>query len=122
MKCDKVNFHDRSLTGAGMELSRLLSEITVAYEYGEGNDRTMVTADLGSLLRDLAMKVDRLSIRTKTRPTLDDLNRENGVSIVTAVPKVHVRQLEIRQWLQAMNIPFGVPFTAQFVDDLQPSR
>lgn len=148
MKCDKVDFRYRGPdTCAGRHLAELLSEMTITYTYGSGLDKTTVVMDLGSLLRTLDEEVlnkrvekdaapkrwmepspaDPTQFVTRTdaapkRPTLDDLNRENGVSVVTAVPKVHVRQLEIRQWLQAMNIPFGVPFTAQFVDDLQPSR
>jgi hypothetical protein len=41
--------------------------------------------------------------------------------IKTAMPPVHVRRLDIRQWLTAMNLPFGKPITVQFVDDLTPS-
>jgi hypothetical protein len=121
MKCDKVDFQFRGGDGTpGSGVARLLSNMTLSYEYGDGLNKTTVVADLGSLIRELALKVDDLSRRTKpvTRPTLDDLNRENGVSIMTAVPPVHVRDLKVRQWLQSMNVPFGVPVTVQFVDDL----
>jgi hypothetical protein len=120
MKCDKVDFHYRGHDSrAGRHLAELLSDMTLFYEYGEGSGKTKVGLDLGSLLRELVLKViEPASRQTNVRPTLDDLNRENGVSVVTAVPPVYVRALEVRQWLQSMNIPMGVPVTVQFVDDI----
>jgi hypothetical protein len=57
-------------------------------------------------------------IESTTRPTLDDLNKENGREFTTEVPapEIEVSDFWVNQWLKARGVRFNTPIVLVFRD------
>ena len=62
--------------------------------------------------------VDNPAADNLTMALSKEFFKDTPPTIQTAVPPVHVRDRNVLQYLQSMNIPIGKPVTLQFVNDL----
>jgi hypothetical protein len=148
MRCDGVCFSYRGSSMGGRAIADLLNEMSIEYTSNDGQLKGTfdLGAFLRDELLKRVERIGRTDkvpeptsvavpdpsgfpystdpdyefgpVETTSRPTLDDLNKENGREFTTAIPapEIEVGDLWVNQWLKARGIRFNTPVVLVFRD------